>query len=512
MFRQIAPNGIVNKEVHEKTASDEIDNRMATDGVHNAKPEADVLEVIEQAKQLKETPQGDETNRIEPTDGNQPPAPSKTESSEPAIANSSQAQSDREHKQSQALVDSAAPMISTQTQDDGTNKSPQSEAANSTKALDEPQPRTPSNFKSNENIPVVEPPAESLAAQSRAELHPTSSNSFESTHPDNKTKFGNNLEESKLSEQNQEGTLLTKNTESSAVPLPLSDIPAPGVPGPLPNETQSHRPQPGNQDALNQILAALQSVQSDYRQVSAKIDRFGERIRSLEGGQSNVNGATSIPSHAVATATSIPGNAVATAPESDETRRTHEEMSRITASECPFLMNSEWSVRISQEFSVRRLASWPSIHCWDMTLYLFWMKISCKIAGWCAVKLSFVFHSSSKSRESHSSWRLYMSLLKVIVFLELSVAPSEGSCLVMARPICSALGCQYEICLDRLDNGHARDTIYDTWFWSFILSECTCHVHGQSQWNLGSGVLQGMDIFSSSWPITSYFWFGFSRR
>lgn len=36
-----------------------------------------------------------------------------------------------------------------------------------------------------------------------------------------------------------------------------------------------------------------------------------------------------------------PGNALAAAPDSEETKRVHQEMSNITASECPFLMNKE---------------------------------------------------------------------------------------------------------------------------------------------------------------------------
>ena len=36
-----------------------------------------------------------------------------------------------------------------------------------------------------------------------------------------------------------------------------------------------------------------------------------------------------------------PGNAVVAAPNSEETKMVHEEMSRISASECPFLMNRE---------------------------------------------------------------------------------------------------------------------------------------------------------------------------
>ena len=36
-----------------------------------------------------------------------------------------------------------------------------------------------------------------------------------------------------------------------------------------------------------------------------------------------------------------PGNAVASAEGSEDTKRTHEEMSTIGASECPFLMNKE---------------------------------------------------------------------------------------------------------------------------------------------------------------------------
>lgn len=36
-----------------------------------------------------------------------------------------------------------------------------------------------------------------------------------------------------------------------------------------------------------------------------------------------------------------PGNALATAPDSEETKRVHEEMSTVTPAECPFLMNKE---------------------------------------------------------------------------------------------------------------------------------------------------------------------------
>jgi hypothetical protein len=46
-------------------------------------------------------------------------------------------------------------------------------------------------------------------------------------------------------------------------------------------------------------------------------------------------------SSSVVVGESTAGNAVAAAPNSEETQRTHEEMSRITAAECPFLMNKE---------------------------------------------------------------------------------------------------------------------------------------------------------------------------
>lgn len=36
-----------------------------------------------------------------------------------------------------------------------------------------------------------------------------------------------------------------------------------------------------------------------------------------------------------------PGNALAAASNSEETKRVHQEMSNITAAECPFLMNKE---------------------------------------------------------------------------------------------------------------------------------------------------------------------------
>lgn len=81
---------------------------------------------------------------------------------------------------------------------------------------------------------------------------------------------------------------------------------------------------------LNQVLKTLDTVQSDFRQLSARVVDFEARINKLEG----------VPSNATGTAP-IPGNAVAAAPESEETQRTHDEMSRISARECPFLMNQE---------------------------------------------------------------------------------------------------------------------------------------------------------------------------
>lgn len=81
---------------------------------------------------------------------------------------------------------------------------------------------------------------------------------------------------------------------------------------------------------LNQVLKTLESVQSDLLQLSARVVDFEARINKLEG----------VPSNATGTAPT-PGNAVAAAPESEETQRTHEEMSRISAGECPFLMNQE---------------------------------------------------------------------------------------------------------------------------------------------------------------------------
>lgn len=40
-----------------------------------------------------------------------------------------------------------------------------------------------------------------------------------------------------------------------------------------------------------------------------------------------------------------PGSAIVAPADSEEAKLTHEEMSKITPAECPFLMNKEWSVR-----------------------------------------------------------------------------------------------------------------------------------------------------------------------
>lgn len=98
------------------------------------------------------------------------------------------------------------------------------------------------------------------------------------------------------------------------------------------NETLTAEQQISSVGILNQILKKLDSVQSDFRQLSARVGEFETRFSKLEGVPSNVAGTAPTPT---------PGNAVATTSESEETRRTHEEMSRISAGECPFLMNME---------------------------------------------------------------------------------------------------------------------------------------------------------------------------
>lgn len=116
--------------------------------------------------------------------------------------------------------------------------------------------------------------------------------------------------------------------EAPQVPTPAADSHATGIEPVSKAETGIAEPQVSSNDSTNQNT--LESVQSGLGQLSARVGDFEARISKLEGVLSNATG-TAPP----------PGNAIAAAPESEETRRTHEEMSNISAGECPFLMNRE---------------------------------------------------------------------------------------------------------------------------------------------------------------------------
>ena len=157
MFRQIAPNGIVNKEVHDRSHLNEADDEGAPDVALNAKSEGDVPEVSKQAEELIKTPQTEKTDKNEPSKGNKSRAPSNAELSEPVVANVPQAHNDREHEQTQSSIVPAAPVTSTQTNDDSTAQLAQNEEASTRKTDGGPQPGAPSEPKFNENTSVAAP-------------------------------------------------------------------------------------------------------------------------------------------------------------------------------------------------------------------------------------------------------------------------------------------------------------------------------------------------------------------
>ena len=111
---------------------------------------------------------------------------------------------------------------------------------------------------------------------------------------------------------------------------PTTDTLATGIQPRSKDDAGSIESQPPSNVSLNQILKGLESMQADFRQLSARVGDFEARISRLDG----------VPSKDIETALS-PGNAVAASPQDEETQRTHEEMSRISAGECPFLMNRE---------------------------------------------------------------------------------------------------------------------------------------------------------------------------
>lgn len=86
---------------------------------------------------------------------------------------------------------------------------------------------------------------------------------------------------------------------------------------------------------------ASQTAAADYRK---PVQNIHETVSQPPPDNSNVasdsaEGKTkSIPGHPMEP---TPGNALAAAPDDEETKRVHEEMSTVTAAECPFLMNKE---------------------------------------------------------------------------------------------------------------------------------------------------------------------------
>lgn len=265
MFRQIAPNGIVNKEIQETKPSDEKSISKNPEG----------------ETEVAQRQNGETTIEPQPANDIKSTSPPKAESSKPAVAKVPLTQNEKTNTQTEVSADT--PGVSALAKEDGIHHHDEKTTQNKDTREAEPSKNSdssaPSEGKPNKITPFSDSPAATLAIKSQSDV---------AHHPE---------------------------TE------------------PPPPVHQTHQPQPGNQDQLSQILAALQSVQSNYGQISAALDKFDKRLGHLEAAQPNTNGATPEP-----------GDAVAATPDSEETRRTHEEMGRITAAECPFLMNREWVV------------------------------------------------------------------------------------------------------------------------------------------------------------------------
>jgi hypothetical protein len=98
-------------------------------------------------------------------------------------------------------------------------------------------------------------------------------------------------------------------------------------------------------DDLSKGLAALKAEVSGQASSPASPSSNSSWIKlnqsSDNGAVTSSGNSTAEKIEAQASAADVPGNAIAVPADSQETTITHEEMSRITPAECPFLMNKE---------------------------------------------------------------------------------------------------------------------------------------------------------------------------
>lgn len=309
MFRQIAPNGIVNKEVlephHLDEDKDQEEHRAAqTDETNTDSKTVEKATSITLAGSI-EIPQGQNT-----TDSPSKPnpksnvvsgasdlhSPSVTRSKEEVEATSSDSEAQVEEHKDVTTAESDKPLA----QIDGDSAAP----PNSINPLG-----TSTQSKENDQLT----PDSTRVTTPDSDSKPQVKALEDTDDPD--------VEQAKSSAVTNE------------VPTPAADSLATGVQSRSKDETGIAEPRLSPNDITNQmnrLLQALESVKTDLRQLSARADNIESRIHKPEGVSPNAT--ESAPS---------PGNAFAAAPDGQETRQTHEEMSRISAGECPFLMNQE---------------------------------------------------------------------------------------------------------------------------------------------------------------------------
>lgn len=308
MFRQIAPNGIVNKEAREPhhvgDYTDQEEDRAAGSVETNAESNiAEKLTSTVQANagipQLQKTADSlPQLNTNEVSGALDLSAPNITQSKEKVEANSRDAGGQVETHNEVAMTENdklsakvnADPALPLYHADP-------IEASPSTRSKDKQQ-LTPGSK------PVTTPDSDSK---------PHLMNLGDEDHP-----------------EVMEAKPRAVTHEVSQVPSPAADSLVAGLQPRSNDQTENAEPQLPSNVLLNQIPKTLESVQSDFRQLSSRAGDLETRLNKLEG----------VPTMLTETAPT-PGSAVAANPESEETQRAHEEMSRISAGECPFLMNRE---------------------------------------------------------------------------------------------------------------------------------------------------------------------------
>lgn len=306
MFRQIAPNGIVNKEVREQhrigenndqvenSAEEKAESQSTGQPTSTAQTKIDILQSQNTADSLLQ-PNATSHEDSGPSDLS---APSVAQSKDKLDVTSNETEAHVEKHEEIATAENDK--FPTQV-NEGSNFAPYNTdpptASTSTKSEDKKQ-FTPGNTQVT-----------------------TSDSEFQPQTKDLEDGDGPKFKEAKP-------RAVTNGVPQ--LPPPVTDSLATGIQPRSKDDTGFTESQPPSNISLHQILKGLESMQAEFRQLSARVGDFEARISTLDG----------VPSNVIETAPS-PGNAVATSPQDEETRKTHEEMSRISAGECPFLMNRE---------------------------------------------------------------------------------------------------------------------------------------------------------------------------